>query len=250
MRFDSKVAIVTGAGSGIGRAIALALAREGSKVVIAERIEEMGNSVANEINNAGGQAISIKVDVSKSSEVSQVVKNTLDQFGKIDILVNNAGVALIENFIEGEERRWNTIMAVNVNGVLVCTRAVLDSMIKQNYGKIINMGSNAGEMGLATNVVYSASKGAVIAFTKALAKEIASHKINVNCICPGMIETPMVTTGIEVDPSHFKLAIERIPWGRLGRPEDIASLTAFLASDESEYITGAIIDINGGQSGL
>lgn len=246
MKLKGKVAIVTGAGSGIGRAIAIALTREGSEVVIADKIEELGKSVTAEINNAGNHATFMKVDVSNSSEVNEVVNGTLVQFGKIDILVNNAGIARVGKFLDEEEWRWDRILAVNIKGVILFSRAVLENMVKRNYGKIINIGSIVGETGASYQAVYSASKGAVIAFTKSLAKEMAPHKININCICPGMIDTPPMKVGVEMLPDFFRSNFDRIPLGRIGRPEDIAALTVFLASDDAEYIVGQAICADGG----
>lgn len=246
VKLEGKVAIVTGAGSGIGRVIAMALAQEGSRVVIAERDKELGKRVAAEIISDGGKAIQRKVDVSKGSEVNEVVKDILVQFGKIDILVNNAGIARVENFLDGEEWRWDRILAVNLKGIILFSRAVLESMVKQNYGKIVNISSIVGETGAPYQVVYSASKGGIIAFTKSLAKEMAPYKINVNCICPGMIETQLMKVALETRPNLFRSNIDRIPLGRLGKPEDIAAITVFLVSDEAEYIVGQAICVDGG----
>jgi len=246
MKLQGKVAIVTGAGSGIGRSIATTLSKEGSIIVIAERIEEWGNSVGGEIREAGGEILMMKVDVTKSDEVNSVVKVVLEKYHKIDILVNNAGVAKIEKFIEGDEKSWNRIIDVNIKGVILFTRAVLGGMIKRSYGKIINIGSAAGLVGLDQQVVYGATKGAVIAFTKGLAIELAPYKININCVCPGVIDTPMTRLGTEKYPDYFRKIQNNIPWGVDGQPGDIAKTVLFFASDDSEYLTGQTVCVDGG----
>ena len=248
MKLKDKVAIVTGAGRGIGQAIAETMAKEGAKVIVAEASERRGGEVANQIKETGGQAIHMRVDVSNSSEIKEVVDSVLKQFGKIDILVNNAGLGQAESFLEGEEQRWDKVIAVNLKGTILFTRAVLDGMIERKQGKIINVASNAGIMGTDYQVVYGASKGGVVAFTKGLAVEMAPHHINVNAICPGFTETPLSSRGRELLPDYFNKMVGNIPWGRPGRPEDHAKVAVFLASDDSEYVTGHCILVDGGMS--
>jgi 3-oxoacyl-[acyl-carrier protein] reductase len=246
MKLQGRLAVVTGGGSGMGRSIAMTFAKEGCLVIIAERIAEMGNRVADEIQQAGGKALMVKVDVTNSKEVRAAVDNILEKYDKIDILVNNAGVAKMENFLEGEESAWWRIIDVNVKGVILFSHAVLKAMIKRNYGKIINIGSGAGIMGIDQQVVYGASKGAVIAFSKGLAAEMGQYNINVNCVCPGTIATPMTKLGVEKYPSYFQRLTENTPFKRFGQPEDIAKTVLFLASDDSEYLTGQAICVDGG----
>ena len=248
MRLKDKVAIVTGAGRGIGQAIAGAMAKEGAKIVVAEVSEQRGNKVANEIKQAGGQAVFTKLDVSNNDEIKTAVEDILKQFGKVDILVNNAALGQAESFLEGDEQRWDRVISVNLKGVILMTRAVLDNMIERKSGKIINIASNAASMGTDYQVVYGASKGGVAAFTRGLAQEIAPHHINVNAICPGFVETPMSDRGRELLPDYFRKMIGSNPWGRPGRPTDIAKVAVFLASDDSEYVTGQCIMVDGGYS--
>ena len=169
MKLKDRVAIVTGAGRGIGRAIAEAMAKEGAKVVVAEVAEQRGQEAANEIKKAGGQATFMKVDVTNSREIKTVVEMILEQFGKIDILVNNAALGQWEIFLDGDEQRWDKVIDVNLKGVILFTRAVLDSMVERKYGKIVNIASGAGIVGTNGQVVYAASKGGVVAFTRSLA---------------------------------------------------------------------------------
>jgi NAD(P)-dependent dehydrogenase (short-subunit alcohol dehydrogenase family) len=246
MKLQGKVAVVTGGGSGIGRSIAITFAKEGCLVIVAERMEKMGNGVVDEIKKAGGKAFMVKVDVSNSNEVKMAVDNILERYDKIDILVNNAGVGKMENFLEGEESAWWRMMDVNVKGVILFSHAVLKDMVKHNRGKIINIGSDTGLVGLAQQVVYGASKGAVIAFSKGLAAEMGQYNISVNCICPGTIETPMSMLGAKKFPEFFKRVIETSLFKRFGKPEDIAKTVLFLASDDCEFITGQTISVDGG----
>ena len=250
LRLKDRVAIVTGASGGNGQAIAKAMAEEGAKVVVADILEQQGLETVKEISNAGLQAVFVKVDVSDSSEITTAVKTVLDQFGRIDILVNNAGVPLIENFHEGDEQHWDKVIAVNLMGVMVFTHSVLPGMIERKYGKIINIASTAAILAGPRQVVYSASKGGVVAFTRSLAAEMARHHINVVGINPGFIITPMSEKGREMMPGYFAKVESNIPWGRPGIPEDVAKLAVFLASDDSEYITGQCITIGGGLGGI
>jgi NAD(P)-dependent dehydrogenase (short-subunit alcohol dehydrogenase family) len=248
MKLKDKVAIVTGAASsiGMGRAFALAFAKEGADVVVCD-IKDGIQERAKEIEQLGRKAIAIKTDVSKSSDVSQMMETTVKTFGKIDILVNNAGMREepakpIQDITEEE---WDAIHAVNLRGMFLCIKYAVPHMIKQTYGKIINIASIFGQVAFPGYGAYCASKGGVVNLTRALALELAPHKINVNAIGPGVIETELSKTTLE-DPEVMKIILPLIPFGRVGQPEDIAAVAVFLASDEAEYVNGQTIFADGG----
>jgi 3-oxoacyl-[acyl-carrier protein] reductase len=245
MRLKNKVAIVTGSGQGIGREIALTLAKEGAKVVISD-ITDMVYDVVKEIEKIGSQALAIKTDVSKRKETEEMAKKTLQKFGRIDILVNNAGIFPFKSLLEMEEEDWDRVLSINLKGVFNSSKAVLPIMVKQKYGKIINIASVAGtRVGFLNLAHYSASKGGILGFTKTAALELAQYGINVNTIAPGAIDTPGARTGMGGKESLEQFA-KTIPAKRIGKPIDIANLVVFLASDESSYITGECIVIDGG----
>jgi 3-oxoacyl-[acyl-carrier protein] reductase len=244
MRLKDKVAIVTGAGQGIGKEIALSLAKEGAKVVVSD-ITDMIHDVVKEIESSDSQALAIKTDVSKIKETEEMVKKTLQKFGRIDILVNNAGIFPFKSLLEMEEEDWDRVLNVNLKGVFNCTKSVLPMMKKQKFGKIVNIASIAGtKVGFSNLAHYSASKGGILGFTKSSALELAQYGINVNAIAPGVIDTPGVRTGMnkEVQEQFAKT----IPAKRMGKPIDIANTVVFLVSDESSYITGECIVVDGG----
>lgn len=250
MKLKEKIAIVTGGGAGIGRAIALRLAQEGANIVLADIDVERANKVVDEIKALGRNTIPIKVDVTKSKETNLMCKVAIDEWGRIDILVNNAGGAargeMRTYFHESKEETWDFILGVNLKGVLNCCRAVIGHMIERRVGKIVNIGSVSGMIGSAQVAAdYSAAKGGVIAFTKSLAKEVGCYGINVNCVSPGPIATEHFLT-------HPKEIIEQLKkttyLGRLGKPEDIANMVAFLVSDEASFITGQNFAVCGGRS--
>jgi 3-oxoacyl-[acyl-carrier protein] reductase len=242
MKLKNKVAIVTGAGQGIGRGIALSLAKEGAKVVVTDITDKI-NDVVKEI---GSQAIAIKVDVSKRKQTEEMVKKTLKKFGRIDILVNNAGIYPFKSLLEMKEEDWDHVLNVNLKGVFNCTKSVLSTMTKQKYGKIINIASIAGtKVGFHNLAHYSASKAGILGFTKSAALELAQYNINVNAIAPGAIDTPGTSTTMGERKQVEKYA-KLIPAQRIGKPIDIANLVVFLTSDESSYITGECIVVDGG----
>lgn len=240
-----KVAIVTGARRGIGKAVALKLAGNGAKVVVTDLDKEDCENVVKEIEGLGGEGLALKLDVTKEEEISEVIKKVKEKFGRIDILVNNAGIFIQEELDKMDTSKIDKILAVNLRGLILCTKYVLPEMKKNNYGKIINIASIAGFVGFESSSVYCATKGAVVNLTRELAAELAKYKINVNAVAPGVIETAMTKHLLE-DENVKTALLRNIPYGRIGKPEDIANAVAFLASDEAEYITGHTIVVDGG----
>jgi 3-oxoacyl-[acyl-carrier protein] reductase len=237
-----KVAIVTGASRGIGKAAALALVTQGAKVVINyARSSDAAQATVKEITDAGGEAIAVQADVSQSAEVDNLIKATLDQFGRIDVLVNNAGITKDTLLLRMKPEQWQAVIDLNLTGVFLCTKAVSKTMLKQRSGRIINIASVAGQMGNPGQANYSAAKAGVIGFTKTVAKELANRGITVNAVAPGFIETDM-THDLKSDD-----IIQFIPLGRYGKPEEVAGTIRFLASDPSAaYITGQVFNVDGG----
>ncbi|MBU0546969.1 SDR family oxidoreductase, partial [Patescibacteria group bacterium] len=245
---ENKVAIITGARRGMGKADALLLAKEGAKVVVSDISLEDCQAVVDEIEKEGGEAIAVKCDVSQKQEVDNLFQKTVEKFGQIDILVNNAGIAEFKPFLEMTEEEWDRTLDINLKGYFLCAQAAAKEMAKQKSGVIINIASVAmGQVGVGfPNIVhYCASKGGIAAMTEAMALELAPYNIRVNAIAPGMIETPMIDS-IKQDPKAMDGMLARVPLGRLGKPEEIADLVVFLASDKSSYITGSIVVIDGG----
>jgi 3-oxoacyl-[acyl-carrier protein] reductase len=243
LKLTGKVALVTGAAQGIGRAIALLLARNGADIVVSDINLEKAEETAKEIEGAGQRAMAIRVDVANSEEVERMVQTILERFGHIDILVNNAGIARDRLILRMTEEDWDAVLNVNLKGTFNCTKAVVRHMSKQRSGKIVSIASVVGEMGNAGQANYSASKAGVIGFTKTVAREFAQRGINVNAIAPGYIETPMT----DILPEKTKEELKRlIPMDRLGRLEDVAEAVLFLVSEASSYITGQVLNVNGG----
>ena len=249
MSQDGRSAIVTGGGRGIGRAITLALARQGCHVAILDLIEENAQSVKKEVEALGRRALALRVDLTQQSQVEQAVAKVLAEFGQIDILVNNAGWDKLEPFLESQPETWEKIIAINLKSVLYPAKAILPHMVSRGSGKVVSIGSDAGRGGSTGEAVYAATKGAIIAFSKSLAREMARYKINVNVVCPGLTETPLLQEVRDTSEKAHKIvdAITRaIPLGRVGAPEDIANAVAFLASPAADYITGQTLSVSGG----
>jgi len=244
MKLMGKVALVTGASRGLGKAIALQLAKEGAQVVVnyAKSAEKAGE-VVDAIQSAGGNALPMQTDVSNFEEVEKMVDAIYEKFGRIDILVNNAGVNKDELLISMEKEDWNTVISTNLGGLFNCTKTVAKYMMLQKHGRIINISSIAGERGGRGQSNYAASKGGVNAFTRSVAMELAPKKITVNAVAPGVFETEMSSTIIRRAKDHI---LNSIALKRLGQAEEVAKVVAFLASDDSSYITGEVIRVDGG----
>ena len=246
MSLIEKTVLVTGGSRGIGRSIALLFAKEGANVIINYTKDEEGaTDVIKEIESLGVKGLAIKANISKAEEVDKMIDEIKENFDRVDILINNAGITKAGLFIGMKERDWDKVMEVNLKGVFLCTKAVIRKMIKQKHGKIINISSIVGIIGIPGQVNYSASKAGVIGFTKSLAREVASRNITVNAIAPGFIETDMT----KILPEDVKRnMVETIPMKKYGKPEDVANLAVFLSSDKADYITGQVIHVDGGMA--
>lgn len=241
MRVEGKVALVTGGGRGLGEAICSTLAREGAHVAVGDINLADAARVSDAIKQMGRKAIAIQADVSSEKEVKTMVARTIEAFGTIDILVNNAGICYQGPVAEMSEETWDKVLDVNLKGPFLCSREVMPIFKRKRSGKIVNLGSQAGQVGgLVVGANYSASKAGVICLTKSLAKELAPYGVNVNCIAPGVIDTEMT------QPFPREEMVKSIPLGNLGEPQDVADAVLFLVSQESKYITGQTISVNGG----
>jgi 3-oxoacyl-[acyl-carrier protein] reductase len=244
MNLEGKAALVTGASRGIGKEIALELARQGANVAVNfSGSEAKANEVVDEIKALGREAFAVKCDVSNSEEVAAMVKDTIDNFGKLDILVNNAGITRDNLLMRMKEEEWDDVININLKGVFLCTKAVTRQMMKQRQGRIINIASVVGVSGNPGQANYVAAKAGVIGLTKTAAKELASRNITVNAVAPGFITTDMTDKLSEEVKAEM---LKQIPLARLGEPKDIAKITAFIASDDSAYMTGQTLNVNGG----
>ena len=244
MNLSNKVAIVTGSGQGIGRAIALKLAEVGATVVVND-ISETIEAVAEEIKTMNRQSLAVKADVSSAEDVARMVETTMATYGRIDILVNNAGITRDHLLLRMTDDDWNNVLKVNLNSVFLCTRAVLRHMVKQRWGRIVSIASVVGVVGNPGQANYAATKAGIIGFTRTVAKEVASRGITANAIAPGFIETGM-TQRLEEDWQQELR--KRIPVGYIGSPRDVAEAVAFLASEEARYITGQVLGVDGGMA--
>jgi len=245
MRLQNKIAIVTGAGSGIGRGIAFSFIKEGAKVVIADWSEEGGQETVAQIKKENGVAVFVKTDVSKQVDIENMVKVCLDNFGRVDILVNNAGIYKSGSLHEISGEDWDAVLDVNLKSVFLGAKRVIPQMLKQGKGKIISIASIAGLVGFDKSGPYCASKGGMIALTREMALEYAPQKISVNCIAPGVIKTEM-TKDMLADLPTKKFLESSAPYPRFGEPEDIAMAAVYLASDESDFVNGEVLVVDGG----
>lgn len=249
MDLSGKTALVTGAGGGIGRAIALALARAGAQVGVLDIAGDRADAVRGEVEALGVKALALPTDLTRRGEVTRAVDAMVGQFGQIDLLVNNAGWDRLQFFLDSEEETWDWIIALNFRAVLYTCKAVLPHMVGRGTGKVVNIASDAGRVGSSGEAVYAGAKGAVIAFSKTLAREVARSGITVNVICPGLTETPLLEGMRAESPRNARVleAVARaIPLGRVAVPDDIAGAVVFFASPAADYITGQTLSVSGG----
>jgi meso-butanediol dehydrogenase / (S,S)-butanediol dehydrogenase / diacetyl reductase len=254
MELESQVAIVTGAGRGIGRAIALELASLGADVAVAELNAEAGEQTAGEVQEQGRRALAIATDATKRSDLDQLARRTVAELGRIDILVNNAGIYRAAPALDIDEAHWDAVMDINVKALFFACQAVLPTMVEAKHGSIVNLASMAGKLGSTTSLPYAASKAAVISITRSLALTFAPHGIRVNCVCPGFVQTDMwrqveegVSRVLGTTPEEMnRQRFAQIPLGRWEQPEDVAKLVGFLATDRADYITGEPVNVSGG----
>jgi 2-hydroxycyclohexanecarboxyl-CoA dehydrogenase len=240
---DGKVALVTGAGSGIGRAIAERLAAEGARVAVSDLVPADAETTATAI---GHGAIAVLLDVSDDASIGLAVAEVTERLGPIDALVNNAGWDLIEPFIDSEPATWDRVLAINLRGPIAVTRSVLDSMISRRAGRIVSIASDAGRVGSSGEAVYSGAKAGVMGFSRTVAREVARYGINVNCVCPGPTNTPLIQREAEKNPKWLAALERAVPFGRLADPAEIAAAVAFLVSDDAAFITGQALSVSGG----
>jgi 3-oxoacyl-[acyl-carrier protein] reductase len=243
VRLKDKKAIVTGAGQGIGRSITLKLAQEGADVVIAESNPDTGTRTAKEVEAQGRKALFISVDVANQKQVQAMVEQVLKAWKEIDILVNNAGFDRPGHLLKVKEEDWDAVLGVHLKGTLNCIQAVAPHMIEKGYGKIVNLSSVWGKRGAVSEISYSSAKAGIIGLTKSVARELGRYQINVNAILPGLILTPTIAKMAE---KYQNMIIENTPLRRIGQPEEVANVVAFLVSDEASFVTGAMVEVSGG----
>lgn len=243
MSDQHRIAVVTGAGSGIGQATAHALAAEGATVIVADINVESGQATANAIRDKGGKADFFKLDVTNEASVEQFATDVQAKYGSVDVIVNGAGWGQTRPFWEGTSDFWDKLVTLNFVGPMRLVKALLPKMMERGSGKIVNIASDAGRVGSLGETVYSGAKGGLIAFTKSLAREMARYNINVNCVCPGPTETPLL---MAVPEKHLEAFKKAIPFRRFGKPSEIADAVVFFASDRSSYITGQVLSVSGG----
>ncbi|MFA6358112.1 MAG: 3-oxoacyl-[acyl-carrier-protein] reductase [Candidatus Omnitrophota bacterium] len=243
MRLKDKVALITGGARGIGQAIAMTFAREGADIVVADVNLEIAQKTASEIESLGRKALALEMDVTNYEKVEEGLNKILDKMGKVDILVNNAGITKDNLLLRMSQSDWDAVINVNLKGTFNCIKAVTRPMIKQRSGRIISIASIIGLMGNPGQANYAASKAGIIALTKTIAKELASRNINANAVAPGFIQTEMTA---KLPEDIKKKMLEAIPLGKLGTPDDVANICLFLASEESSYVTGQVITVDGG----
>lgn len=249
MRLENKVCFVTGGGSGMGRAAAERFCREGARVAVADVTEEAGERAAEEARAAGGDAFFVRCDVTREEEVRAAVAATVERFGRLDVLYNNAGIMMEEDrsVTDTEEWVWDRTLAVNVKGIYLCCRHGIPAMLRGGGGSVINIASFVALVGCSVpQDAYTASKGAVVALTKSLAVQFGPRGVRSNAVCPGPIETPLMTAWLLSDPEAKRVRLARNPSGRFGRPDDIVAAGVYLASDESAWTNGAVLVIDGG----
>ena len=243
MKLEGRVALITGASQGIGHACALALARQGASLAVAARNREKLDELVKEITAAGGKAAAFVIDVADEEQIKSGIKSAIAHFGKIDILVNNAGITRDQLVMRMKRADWDSVLNTNLTSAYLCIQQVIPPMLKQRWGRIINITSVFGQMGQAGQANYAASKAGLIGLTMAMAREVASRNITCNAVAPGFIETSMTAA---LSEEFRQTAVKTIPLGRVGSPNDVASAVTFLASEEASYITGHVLNVNGG----
>jgi 3-oxoacyl-[acyl-carrier protein] reductase len=243
MRLKEKKAIVTGSGQGIGRSIALKMAREGADVVIAEMNPDTADRTRKEVEDLGRRVLCVGVDVADQKQVKQMVQEVVKAWKRIDILVNNAGFDRGATLLKVKEEDWDAVLGVHLKGAFNCIQAVAGHMIENQYGKIVNLSSVWGKSGAIAEISYSSAKAGIIGLTKSVARELARYQINVNAVLPGLIMTPTIAKMAE---KYLNMIIENTPIRRVGQPEEVANVVAFLASDEASFMTGATVEVSGG----
>jgi NAD(P)-dependent dehydrogenase (short-subunit alcohol dehydrogenase family) len=245
VRVEDKVAIITGAGSGIGRACSLLMAEEGAKIIASDVVAERVEETAKLIQEKGGECIAVTGDVSNADDIDRMIRAAVETSGRLDILINNAGILLMKSLLETTEDEWDRVQTINLKSVFLFCKRAIPEMLKAGKGKIVNIASLAARLADPYQPAYAASKAGVVALTQAMAMEFAHQNIGINCICPGAIRTNI---SIPADQVPYKVKMEGIPIGHIGEPEDIAPVAVFLASEDSDYLTGEAIIVDGGMS--